>query len=304
MSIEIKSTLKPSPIRAVIAGKDGVGKSTFCAAAPGAVFIAVEDGLSNIAAMAVDSPKTWPEVIDAIDALAVAPACQTIVIDSIDWLEGLCWSYVCTFPDDKGKKHKDIEGFGFGKGYVAALTYWRALLAACDRARKAGKNILLIAHSERKTIKNPVGEDYDSYVIKLHTKTASLIREWADVVGFAELDVAVYQKDKQARFKGISSGKRVLRTQPHAGYDTKTRFSLPDRIPLDWPTFERLVKEGKPPTVQELQATLEKKLDALGDATLAVKCMDFLAARGRNFTSLSEAIATVDDYANNETKEE
>lgn len=299
MTLEIKSTLRESPIRAVIFGKDGVGKSTFCAAAPRAVFIAVENGLDNIDAQAVPMPEEWVDLIEYVQALSNDERCGTIVIDSLDWAEQLCWRHVCAQGDDKGRKQKNIESFGYGKGYVAALAEWRVLLNELTVARRNGKNVLLIAHAERKAVKNPTGEDYDAWAIKLNAKAAGLIREWVDVVGFAELDVAIIEgKDKNDRAKGISTGRRVLRTQPAAGYDAKTRFTLPDRVPLDWSTFDRLVKAGRPPTVDELEATLKSKRAELNSTEIGNACEAFLSERGRTFASLSEAIATVDGYLN------
>ena len=299
MTLEIKSTLRESPIRAIIFGKDGVGKSTFCASAPRAVFIAVETGLDNIDAQAVPMPEEWIDLLEYVQALSDDERCGTIVIDSLDWAEQLCWRHVCAQGDEKGRKQKNIESFGYGKGYVAALAEWRVLLNELSRARANGKNVLLIAHAERKAVKNPTGEDYDAWAIKLNAKAAGLIREWVDVVGFAELDVAVIEgKDKGDRAKGISTGKRVLRTQPAAGYDAKTRFTLPERVPLDWASFARLVKAGRPPTIDELELRITSKLAELGSIEVEGACGRFLTERGRTFASLSEAIATVDGYLN------
>lgn len=294
--IELKSTLKESPVRAVIFGKDGVGKSTFCAGAPRAVFIAVENGLDNIDASATPTPEAWEDLIAYVQDLATDDRCGTIVIDSLDWAEQLCWRYVCDQGDEKGRKQKNIESFGYGKGYVAALAEWRVLLGELNRARSNGKNILLIAHAERKAVKNPLGEDYDAWSIKLNAKAAGVVREWVDVVGFAELDVALVKQDD--RIKGVSTGKRVLRTQPSAGYDAKTRYTLPERIPLDWATFARMIKAGRPATIEELEARLAARLAELALPEIETGCGSFLAERGRTFASLSEAIATVDGYLN------
>lgn len=293
--ITIKSTLREAPIRAVIFGKDGVGKSTFCAGAPGAVFIAVESGLDNIDARSVPEPEEWPDLIEYVQALADDERCGTIVIDSLDWAEALCWRHVCEQGDDKGRKQKNIEAFGYGKGYVAALAEWRVLLNELNRARAKGKGILLIAHAERKTVKNPTGEDFDAWAIKLNAKAAGLVREWVDIVGFAELDVTTIEVEK-GYHKGQSSGRRILRTQPAAGYDAKTRFTLPERIPLDWSRFAALVSAGRPATVEELRVSLSAKLIQLDREDITTGCSDFLKERGETFASLSEAIATVDGY--------
>ncbi len=298
--IEIKSTIRESPMRVVIFGADGVGKSTFCAAAPRPVFIPLESGLDNIDAMAVPSPSTWGEIVASVDALAEDDRCGTIVIDPLDRAEELCWSLVCSEGDGKGKK-KRIEDFGFQAGYKNAINHWRALLSSCERARSLGKNILLIAHSHRKSVKNPSGEDYEQWQIKLHDKAAGLIREWVDVVGFAELDVATV--DDGGRTKGQSTGKRILRTQPSAGYQSKNRYSLPAKIPLEWSAFAAAIKAGSHASVPALIAELELRLVSLGRQDVRDGATAFVAARGQNVAALREAIATVQEYLD-EKKEE
>ncbi len=303
MPLEIRSTLRDVPIRAVIYGADGVGKSTLCAGAPGAVFIATEDGLDNIDARAIDPPSTWSGILEAVDALAADDRCGTIVIDSLDWAEQMLWSWlVATRPNEKGKKVTDIEGYGYGKGYIAAATEWRVLMAALQRAGKAGKHVLLTAHAQRKAVKNPTGEDYEQMQIKLQERAASAFREWVHVVAFAELDIAtVTDKDDGNRTKGVFTGKRILRTQPSAGYQGKSRLTLPAKIPLDWNAFACAVAAGRPPSVGDLASTLKAKLEELNDSDVSSKCFTFLESRGNSVASYQDAIAKVD--ANLATKQ-
>jgi hypothetical protein len=304
--IDIHGTLRTSPIRAVFYGSDGVGKSTLCAAAPGAVFINLEDGgLDHIDARAVKRPESWAEIIDAVDALAEYERCGSIVIDSLDWAEQICWSYVCEMGDDKGRKMRNIEAFGFGKGYVAAVNEWRNLLAALARAGQRGKHVLLTAHAARKMVKNPSGEDYEQWQIKLHERAAGVIREWVHIVAFAELDIAtVTEKDDGGRTKAHFTGKRILRTQPGSGYQGKSRLALPPKIPLDWSAFFAAVSNARPPSLDALTESLASKLAALDDVDIAKGCDLFLRDRGRTIASLSEAISTVDAYLDEKKKKE
>ncbi len=300
MALEIRSTLREVPIRAAIYGADGVGKSTLCAGAPGAVFIATEDGLDNIDARAIDPPETWPGIVEAVDALAVDSRCGTIVLDSLDWAEQMLWAHiVATRKDDKGRPVKDIEGYGYGKGYKAAIVYWRELLAAFTRAGKAGKNVLLTAHAKRATVKNPSGEDYEQWQVKLQdgkdVSAAGTIREWVHIVAFAELDIAtVTDKDDGDRTKGVFTGKRILRTQPGAGYQGKTRLDLPAKIPLDWHAFETAIKAGRPRDIAGLELDLMSILVALDDAEVEKKCRAFIESRGFTVAAYQDAIAKVE----------
>lgn len=298
MSIAVKSTRRAAPVRALIHGDGGVGKSTLAASAPLAIFIAAEDGLKNIDAQAVDPPpRTWADVLEAIDHLAALPVseCRTIAIDSLDWIEPLCWSHVCV----KGKK-PDIESFGYGKGYAAALDEWRVFLRKLETVSASGKNVILIAHSVRKPVKNPEGDDYEKWQIKLHEKASGLLKEWVDVVGFAAHEIVV--DDSSGRAKGMSTGKRVLRTQPNAAYDAKTRYSLPRTIPLDWTSFEAAIRAGSVSPVERLKSELESKMADLNDSVVENGARAFLDERGVNVGSLTEAIATVDAYLSERRK--
>ncbi len=301
--IEIRSTLRDVPIRLVLYGADGVGKTTFCAGAPGAVFIPVEEGLDNIDALATPRPETWSQLLEYTEDLVKSDMCKSIVVDSIDEAERLCWAHTCALGDDKGKK-KNIEAFGYGKGYVAAVNEWRHLIAVLERAGQAGKNVLLIAHAHRKPVKNPSGEDYEQWQIKLNDKAASLFREWSRIVGFAELDIAtVTDREDGGRTKGVFSGKRVLRTAPSAGYQGKTRHTLPAKIPLDWKAFADAVAAGKPPSSASLRERLDAKLVALCNESVSAGCRSFLDERGESLASLTEALATVDGYLNEQSQQ-
>ncbi len=299
---DVKKTRREAPVRIVIHGPGGTGKSTFAAAAPAPIFVAAEDGLTNIDAQAFPEPRAWPELLQQIDSLATEPhAFRSLVIDSLDWCEPLCWAAVCELGDAKGKRMPNIEAFGYGKGYLAALDQWRVLLARLSAVRARGLNIILIAHSVRKTVKNPEGDDYEQWQMKLHEKAAGLIKEWVDVVGYASHEVLTLENDN-GRVKGIASGKRVLKTAPAAGYDGKTRFAMPPVMALDWPTFERAVHDGGAGALDRLKGEFAAKLTELADAAVEERARAFVAGRGETVASLSEAIATVDGYLTNQKK--
>jgi hypothetical protein len=215
---------------------------------------------------------------------------KTLVVDSLDWVEPMCWAHTCKL----GNK-KDIEAFGYGKGYNAALDHWRVFLSKLGAVREKGMGIILVAHSVRKSVKNPEGDDYEQWQIKLHDKAAGLIKEWVDVVGFAAHEVVTVENDN-GRVKGIASGKRVLKTAPAAGYDGKTRFALPAVLPLDWPTFAQAVHDGGAGALDRLKGEFAARLVELADASVEEKARAFLASRGESVASLSEVIQTVNSY--------
>jgi hypothetical protein len=292
----VKKTRQEAPVRLLVHGPGGCGKSTFAAAAPSPIFSQTEDGLTNIDTHAFPLAKSWAEVLAQVDSLATEPhTYKTYVLDSLDHAEPLCWAAVCDLGDAKGKRMANIEAFGYGKGYVAALDQWRVYLSKLETLRRRGMNIILIAHSVRKSVKNPEGDDYEQWQIKLHDKAAGLIKEWVEVVGYASLEVLTLENEN-GRVKGITSGKRVLKTAPAAGYDGKTRFSMPATMPLDWPTFAQAVHDGGAGALDRLKGEFTARLVELADADTEAKARAFIASRGESVASLTEAINSVNSY--------
>lgn len=299
---DIKQTRREAPVRLAIHGPGGTGKSTFAAAAPSPIFLAAEDGLTNIDAHAFPEPHDWADLLAQVDSLATEQhSYRTAVVDSLDWVEPMLWRAVCDLGDAKGRKMKDIEAFGYGKGYIAAVDLWRVFLSRLSAVRARGLNIILIAHSVRKTVKNPEGDDYEQWQMKIHEKASGLIKEWVDVVGYASHEVLTLENDN-GRVKGIASGKRVLKTAPAAGYDGKTRFAMPASMPLDWPTFAQAVHDGGAGALDRLKAEFASRLVELADADVEAKAHAFIASRGETVASLTEAIGSVDLYISNRKK--
>lgn len=299
MEFGVKNTRREAPVRAVFYGRGGIGKSTLASQAPSTIFVCSEEGLENIDAVAVEPfPKTWEEALAALDYVGTLNH-QTIAIDSLDWLEPLCWDYVVRKANSS--KIKDIEGFGYGKGYVAALDQWRALIQKLSLLRAKGMNVILIAHGIRKLFKNPLGEDYEQWTIKLNEKAAGLIVEWVDVVGYCEQEVSTDEVSKD-RHKALTTGKRIIRTNPDPAYLAKTRYALPRTIPLNWAAFAQAVHDGGPAVIATLKEAFEARIRELQNDEVEKGARAFLSARGISVPSLTEAIATLDSYLNERKK--
>ncbi len=259
------------PDRILVIGQEGVGKTTFAAMAPSPIFLCSEDGTSHVDVARFPEPQSFSEVLDAVRMLIEdSHDFQTLVIDTVDWLEPLVWAAVC----EDGKK-PDIEAFGYGKGYTAAVDRWRRLLRALDRARDVkNMGVILLAHAQIKTFKNPEGEDFDRYMGKLHEKSYGLIREWADHVLFARFQT--YTVEKDGRHKGVSDGARVLCTTRTAAYDAKNRADLPPELPLSWEDFAAARAAHKPADPAKLEAEIVSLVETLADPDTTTKVTPYL----------------------------
>lgn len=274
------------PWRLVIHGTDGVGKSTFAADAPAPIFLGPEDGSSHLDVARFPAPRSFADVRDALATLTHDPHdFGTLAIDSLDWLEPLVWRYVC---DAARAASIEEVGGGYGKGYTAALDAWRVLLGDLERLQAARRtNVVLIAHSFIKPFKNPEGEDFDRYIIKLHEKSAALIREWSDAVYFANYEMFAAKDERTKRVRGISTGARLLHTQRTAAFDAKDRYGLPEAIALSWSEFESAAKRGQPVEPEALIARIKESAATLG-GEIEEFALSWIERHANNVTELSK----------------
>lgn len=246
------------PIKALLYGTEGVGKSTFAAGAPDPIFLCSEDGTGNLDVARFPMPDRWEDVLCAVNELHDAKhEFKTFVIDTVDWLEPLCWDYIIrtATADRQGNRPKSIEDVngGFGKGYVAATDQWRFLLSQFERLQNdRGMHIVLLAHSWIKPFANPEGENFDRYELKINKQAAGKIKEWCNAVLFAQYDTAVVSK--QGKTRGVATGARIMRTERRAAFDAKNRYGLPFSMPLDWNEFFAAVQSGQAVAPEKLIA--------------------------------------------------
>ncbi len=166
---------------------------------------------------------------------------KTFVIDTIDWMEKLIWAETCKEANlQGGTEKKSIEDFGYAKGYIFALKHWDRLFCSLDKIRNKGIAVLVLAHNEIKTFSPPDGEAYDRYQIKLHRHAATRLSEWADVVLFANFVVYTYKDGLKQKATG--SSERIIHTTNSPAWQAKTRYILPEQLPMD---FSKLMEEIK-----------------------------------------------------------
>jgi len=246
---------REQPLRVIIYGRPGVGKSTFGADAPSPFFLSIEGGDDQLDVTRYTA-KTWADACGVLDELAAGGhEYRTLVIDTLDALEPLCWQHVCaTYTDKHGKRVETIDGFGYGDGYTKATAEWRKFLRRLDAVRERGLHIILVAHSHVKAFKSPDTDDYERYEMKLHTGkdgqgATAVFAEWADAVLFARHEVLTRKAGD--RVKAVASDVRIVHTEDGTAWYAKNRFSLPPTLPLSWQAFADAVAAGRAmPVVQ------------------------------------------------------
>lgn len=254
----VKGKVKRPP-RIYLYGVEGIGKSTLASDAPKPIFLGAEDGTTELDVPRFPQPRTLADVYDAFRDLQGDHDYETLVIDTVDWIEPLVWKAV-TERDEQ----LDIESYGFGKGYTVALVEWRSLLAALERTlARRPMRVIALGHCIVKTWKNPEGEDFDRYVPQMHEKAAGLWKQWCDALLFANYETYAMkakrdEKNSTAKAKGFDTGKRLLFTERTAAFDAKNRYGLPRSMPLSWGALQAGIEHRRTPTelLEEVKAAL------------------------------------------------
>lgn len=238
--------------KVVIYGPEGIGKSTLAARFPQPLFIDTEGSTKELDVARLPAPTSWEMLNQEVDYVKQTRPCATLVVDTIDWAEALCIDNICAKHGKNG-----IEDFGYGNGYVYEKEEFGRFLNKLGEIVNAGINIVLTAHAILRKFEQPdeLGS-YDRWELKLGKKTtnliAPLVKEWADMVLFANYKTFAVAVDKDGKKHKAQGGNRVIYTSHHPCWDAKNRYGLPDEIPMDYAQIAHIF--GNPAPVQPAPA--------------------------------------------------
>jgi hypothetical protein len=291
----IRKNLSPGPDRIFLYGIEGVGKSSFAADAEAPVFLAAEDGVRNLSPVpdCVPEIRSFQDVLDALEMLrAEDHGYRTVVLDTLDWIDGLLRDEVCR------RNGWSVEEFGdFGRGLKVTPDEWRRVINALRRLEEErGMAAVVIAHARTKNFRNPAGADYLRWEPNLGGDLGpALWKAWAHAVLFAtyEHGVSVEARGKEPealkRGKGWSTGNRILYTAWNAAWDAKNRYDLPERLPLSWEEYGRARDARRPASPEALVLEAEGLLGRV-DAETAAAARPLIERHRGNAASMARVV--------------
>lgn len=245
------------PVKVCVYGVEGIGKTTFASQFPEPLFFDLDKGSAQLNVSRVTDITSWPLLLSGIKEIYDNPSiCKTLVIDTADAAERMCIDYICGKFNKKG-----IEDFGYGAGYTYLTEEFARFLVQLDACIGQGVNVVVLAHAVLKTVTLPeeMGT-YDHWELKLSSKTtnkvAPLVKEWADLLLFANYKTILIEDGTRKKAAG---GKRIMYTTHTTFADAKNRFSLAEELPFDYNEIARLIQNGTAPGVKPIQ---EKKREA------------------------------------------
>lgn len=245
MRLNITSGVVRRAQKVVIYGPEGIGKSTLASKFPGPLFIDTENGTQHMDVRRVDAPTSWAMLMETVRAVRDNPGvCGTLVLDTADWAEMLCVSYVTA-----NAQVDSIESFSYGKGYVYLQEEFGRLLNLMSEVVDRGVHVVITAHAKMRKFEQPdeLGA-YDRWEMKLSKQVGPLLKEWCDFLLFANYKTFAVatqtdKKGKPTKVKG-QGGKRVMFTSHHPCWDAKNRVGLPEELPLDYAPLAQYFDAG------------------------------------------------------------
>lgn len=237
MGREMSVGKKISPLKGIVYGDNGIGKTTLLASARNPIIMDMEGNCSHIEAHKF--PITSFEEFDSfLDGLIRSDhEYKSLVIDSLDALQII-------ISEKISKKYTEKE-LSYGKsGAIWARTI-REIIAKLDNLIAIkGMNILFSAHWKVKAANNPMTENYDRYDMRINEEMRTGFCNWVQFIFLALKDVII-EDEKSVGFgkkKAKNIERRVLYTRGEPTYYGKNIFDLPAKMPMDWAQFTTNVK--------------------------------------------------------------
>lgn len=257
MKFKIEPTRRQKPLKVVVYGPEGIGKTTFASQFPDPVFIDTDnDGTSFIDAEKLPKPTDWEMLLEEVQDVAENHPRKTLVIDTADWAEILAKHYLM-----KKNHWKAIDSASYGAKYVALADEISKLLTALNDVIAAGVNVVITAHAtlKKQELPDEIGA-FDRWELKLERRDSALLKEWADLLLFVNYKTTVVtDSNNRAKAQG---GERVMYTTHRPTWDAKNRLNLPDELPFKYASISDAVNQATGANNQAIPFAVYSKMQA------------------------------------------
>ncbi len=236
-----KTQPKPdlADLTVLVYGQTKIGKSSLCARAESALFLATEPGLNALDVYQAPV-QSWDDLLNACAEITDGKhPFKTVIIDTIDNAYKFCADYIL-----KKFKIEHESDLGYGKGYAIVNNEFQRVLT---KLAFLPYGLFLISHAKEIEVETRTGK-YSRIVPTLPDKARKIVLGMVDMVLFCDLEVTVGEGEKQEI-------RRVIRTKPSLYYEAGDRTGrLPETLDLDFWSFLDAYSAAVAPLKQQAAA--------------------------------------------------
>lgn len=193
------------------------------------LLLAFEPGYNLIDDIAAVMVTSWLDVKNYIKQLKseeVRATYDTIIIDTVDLMWGLCEKFIKTQKDIE-----DLTDLGFGKGYRAVRDEFQE---AINGLGQMGYTLVFISHAEKKDYVDSLGVSHSGITPSLDKRPKEIITGLVDVMLF------VYEKGQEG---GGNISTAILRGGTYGNTEIEAGSRYGEGLPVEIPfTYDELIK--------------------------------------------------------------
>jgi AAA domain len=215
------------PQRGIAYGLKSIGKTNLIADLDGALIIDAEASSHQYDCARINVGN-YQQLDAALNALLTDPNdYRTIAFDTIDWIDEYIRAEVC-----REKGVGDIGEPPHGRGYILWRDKFTEFLLKLNGLIRLGKNVILIGHSQVRTVSLPGLDPYDRYELKLDKRNVETLTEWADFQIFLNWDIRTI-KTKEGTVRARGGNDRFIYAVNDLAYDAKNRLGIVEPLKLE-----------------------------------------------------------------------
>jgi len=221
----------PADQTVLLYGAQKLGKSTMCAQADGALFLATEPGLNHLEVFQV-AISDWEEMLAALAEVAKGDhPFRTVIIDTVDNAYKFCTQYVCA---KHGVKHP--ADLPYGKGYALVNNEFHRVI---NKLAQLPYGLIMTSHAQEREVETR-DEKYTRTTPTLPEGARKILLGFVDIILFCDLE-------PQTDTEGKTTYHRVLRTKPSKHFEAGDRTGkLPAVLPMDYAAFAAALAGERP----------------------------------------------------------
>jgi len=273
------------PLRVIFYGKEGIGKTTTAAQFPKPILVDIEGGGRRIDGLVhrYARMKTLEQFNANLAEIAKRDDYETVIIDSVDWLETLVHKSILTkYKTDDITKAAN----GYGAWVEISKKAHEDIREKLDEINET-KHLVLIGHPKQYMHHDAdIEVPYLRETLKMHEKVSKMWMEYVDGTFYLKKDIFVVGTGKDAR--ATETGRFLF--SDGKSFDAKARVKMPAKIKLEESgMFETLQGYfSRPVSDGELYKDVLAIADKVNDAEIRKKALSEIPKHKNNNEKLKE----------------